>query len=117
MHLLNVVDGCLPADLAAGSAAELEEERRLLYVAMTRARDQLTLWAPQRFFVTQQRGWGDRHVYALPSRFLSPAVLEHFDVDAGASVAAAPSAAQPAPPDAEDDAPPVDLMALLRGPA
>ncbi len=117
VHLLNVVDGCLPADLAAGSAAELEEERRLLYVAMTRARDQLTLWAPQRFFVTQQRGWGDRHVYALPSRFLTPAVLEHFDLDSCAPATAAPAAAPAAPQDAEDGAPPVDLMALLRGPA
>jgi DNA helicase-2/ATP-dependent DNA helicase PcrA len=36
VHVLNVVDGCMPADLATGSAAEIEEERRLLYVGMTR---------------------------------------------------------------------------------
>ena len=79
VHVLNVVDGCMPADMAAGSAAEIEEERRLLYVAMTRARDALTLWVPQRFFVTQQRAYGDRHVYAPVSRFLPPAVLALFD--------------------------------------
>jgi DNA helicase-2/ATP-dependent DNA helicase PcrA len=42
VHILNVVDGCMPADMATGHAAETEEERRLLYVAMTRARDRLT---------------------------------------------------------------------------
>jgi superfamily I DNA/RNA helicase len=37
--LLNVVDGCIPSDLATGTMAELEEEWRLLYAAMTRAKD------------------------------------------------------------------------------
>jgi len=37
--LLNVVDGCMPSDLATGTSAEIEEKRRLLYVAMTRVRD------------------------------------------------------------------------------
>ncbi len=79
VHILNVVDGCMPADMATGSAAEIEEERRLLYVGMTRARDELTLWAPQRFHVTQQRKLGGRHLYALRSRFLADSVLQHFD--------------------------------------
>jgi DNA helicase-2/ATP-dependent DNA helicase PcrA len=59
VHVLNVVDGCMPADLATGSEAEIDEERRLLYVAMTRAREQLHLLLPQRFHVTQQRARGD----------------------------------------------------------
>ena len=42
VHVLNVVDGCIPSDLGTGSTHELEEERRLLYVAMTRARDDLS---------------------------------------------------------------------------
>ncbi len=79
VHVLNVVDGCIPADMATGSAAEIEEERRLLYVAMTRAKDELSLWVPQRFHVTQQRAWGDRHLYALRSRFVPPELLLHFD--------------------------------------
>jgi DNA helicase-2/ATP-dependent DNA helicase PcrA len=79
VHVLNVVDGCMPADLATGRAAEIDEERRLLYVAMTRARDELSLWVPQRFYVTQQRHWGDRHLYALRSRFVPDSVLPHFD--------------------------------------
>ena len=77
--VLNVVDGCIPSDLATGSAAEIDEERRLLYVAMTRAQHQLQLLVPQRFHVIRQRALGDRHVYAGPSRFLTPAVIACLD--------------------------------------
>jgi superfamily I DNA/RNA helicase len=49
---LNTIDGCIPSDLGVGSTPEIEEERRLLYVAMTRAKDQLHLMVPQRFFTT-----------------------------------------------------------------
>ena len=93
VHVLNVVDGCMPADVAAGNPSELDEERRLLYVAMTRARDALTLWVPQRFHVTQQRTFGDRHVYAPRSRFITPAVLVCLD----SAVAAASTAEPPTP--------------------
>lgn len=78
VHVLNVVDGCLPADVAQG-AQELEEERRLLYVAMTRARDHLHLLVPQRFYVTQQAARGDRHLYANRTRFISDGDLAGFD--------------------------------------
>ena len=64
VFVLNVVDGCIPSDLGTGTAAEIEEERRLLYVAMTRAKDELHLIVPQRFFTHGQRAYGDRHVYA-----------------------------------------------------
>lgn len=79
VHVLNVVDGCMPSDLGTGSTAELEEERRLLYVAMTRARDQLHLIVPQRFFVTQQAKHGDRHLYAQRSRFIPRAMVGLFE--------------------------------------
>jgi DNA helicase-2/ATP-dependent DNA helicase PcrA len=79
VHVLNVVDGCIPSDLGTGSAHELEEERRLLYVAMTRARDELHLVIPQRFFVTQQQKHGDRHLYAQRSRFISRPMLPLYD--------------------------------------
>ena len=49
-----MVDGCIPSDLATGSADEIEEERRLLYVAMTRAKDELNLIVPQRFYTHHQ---------------------------------------------------------------
>jgi DNA helicase II / ATP-dependent DNA helicase PcrA len=80
VHVLNVVDGCMPADLATGQQADIEEERRLLYVAMTRAKDALSLWVPQRFHVSQQRQWGDRHMYALRSRFIPDHLLQHFEL-------------------------------------
>jgi DNA helicase-2/ATP-dependent DNA helicase PcrA len=79
VHVLNVVDGCIPSDLGTGSTHELEEERRLLYVAMTRARDELHLVVPQRFFVTQQTRQGDRHIYAQRSRFISRPMLALYD--------------------------------------
>jgi DNA helicase II / ATP-dependent DNA helicase PcrA len=77
--LLNAVDGCIPSDLATGSAAEIEEERRLLYVAMTRAKDHLDLVVPQRFYVSQQASAGDRHVYGVRSRFVTNAMLPRFE--------------------------------------
>ena len=77
--LLNAVDGCLPSDMATGGSAEIEEERRLLYVAMTRARDQLDILVPQRFHVGGQAGMGDRHVYASRTRFLPAAMLGMFE--------------------------------------
>ena len=79
VHVLNVVDGCLPSDLATGSNAELDEERRLLYVAMTRAKDYLHLIVPQRFYIKQQNSLGDRHVLASRTRFISTGMLRHFE--------------------------------------
>ena len=79
VHVLNVTDGGIPSDLGTGSTHELEEERRLLYVAMTRARDDLHLMIPQRFFVPQQTQNGDRHVYAQRTRFITKAMLPLFD--------------------------------------
>jgi DNA helicase-2/ATP-dependent DNA helicase PcrA len=79
VFVLNVVDGCIPSDLGVGTAEDIEEERRLLYVAMTRAKDQLMLMLPQRFYAHQQARNGDRHVYASRSRFIPAAITVHFD--------------------------------------
>ena len=78
VFLLNAVDGCLPSDLATGSSAEIDEERRLLYVAMTRAKSSLTIVTPHRFYVHQQVASGDRHVYASRTRFIPPRLLNLF---------------------------------------
>ena len=93
--VLNVIDGCMPADLATGSAAAVAEERRLLYVAMTRAKQQLTLMVPLRFHVSQQHRHGDRHLYGGLSRFIPPAVAALFDrvADPRASTAQPPAPA------------------------
>ncbi len=96
--LLNAVDGCIPSDMATASPQEIEEERRLLYVAMTRARDHLQIVVPQRFYVTQQAGQGDRHVYAGRTRFVPASLLNLFETRVWP--AAAP-AVQPSAPSAE----------------
>ncbi len=75
VFVLNVTDGSFPSEFAAGQPDMIEEERRLLYVAMTRARQNLSLIAPLRFYVTQQRRDGDRHVYGARSRFMTDALL------------------------------------------
>jgi DNA helicase-2/ATP-dependent DNA helicase PcrA len=79
VYVLNVVDGCIPSDMATGSKEEIEEERRLLYVAMTRARDLLHLIQPHRMYVGSSRRNGDRHVYAPRTRFISDDILGLFD--------------------------------------
>jgi DNA helicase-2/ATP-dependent DNA helicase PcrA len=79
VFVLNAVDGCIPSDLGVGTTAEIEEERRLLYVAMTRAKDDLHLVIPQRFFVHGQHAQGDRHVYAARTRFIPEALVRLFE--------------------------------------
>lgn len=108
VHLLNVVDGCMPSDLGAGSSAELEEERRLLYVAMTRAKDELHLITPQRFYHTQQQKNGDKHVYAIRSRFLPSDILPKFQQVSWAPEREAGAASRPGP------LPKIDLAARAR---
>ncbi len=80
VHLLHLADGCLPSDLATGRPEEIEEERRLLHVAMTRARDDLWLHVPLRYHHHRQNTRGrDAHGYAQRSRFLSPTVAALCD--------------------------------------
>jgi ATP-dependent DNA helicase UvrD/PcrA len=79
VFVLDCVDGCIPSDLATESTPEIEEERRLLYVAMTRAKDHLHLIVPQRFYAHQQRNNGDRHMYASRTRFIPDAITDRFE--------------------------------------
>lgn len=88
VYLLNLVDGTFPSEFATGKPELIEEERRLLYVAVTRARNDLMLIEPLKFHVTQQHRFGDAHVYGGRSRFLTDAVLGHLEAVAfpGASL-------------------------------
>src|ERR1043165_6065097 len=79
VFVLNAVDGCIPSDLATGSTDEIEEERRLLYVALTRAKDQLDVLVPQRFYTHGQASRGDRYLHALRTRFIPTSVAKLFD--------------------------------------
>ena len=79
VYVINVADGNFPNEYATGNPAAIEEERRLLYVAMTRARDTLQLIEPQRYYVTQQAKWGAGYVHGARSRFLTEPVLARMD--------------------------------------
>ena len=79
VHVLNVADGNFPLEFATGKAEQIEEERRLLYVAMTRAKTDLHLIAPMRYYITQQSRRGDAHVYGARSRFMTRAVMATFE--------------------------------------
>ena len=76
VFVLNVVDGSFPSEFATGRQELIDEERRLLYVAMTRARNELQLVSPLKFPVTQQTPRGDAHVYGARSRFLTDKLLK-----------------------------------------
>jgi DNA helicase-2/ATP-dependent DNA helicase PcrA len=107
VYVLSVADGNFPSDFSTGRAELIEEERRVLYVAMTRAKSNLHLIAPLRYYVTQQPRYGDAHIYGARSRFISDAVLRHFEQVTWPKAEATPAAAK--------DSPPVDLTKRLRG--
>jgi DNA helicase II / ATP-dependent DNA helicase PcrA len=79
VHLPQLVDGAVPSDMALSTEAGLAEEQRLFYVAVTRARDQLFLYAPLRVH-HHRTARDDRHNYALLSRFLDAGALAHCEV-------------------------------------
>jgi DNA helicase II / ATP-dependent DNA helicase PcrA len=74
VHLPQLVDGAVPSDMALTTPAGLEEEQRLFYVAVTRARDRLYLYAPLRMH-HHRMARDDRHSYGQLTRFLSRAAL------------------------------------------
>ena len=108
VRILNVVDGCIPSDMATRTSDEIEEERRLLYVAMTRAKDQLDLIVPQRFYTHQQSKVGDRHVYACRTRFIPDSILDCFTFQNWQD------RNQPASRSAKQTGPTIDVGAALR---
>ena len=79
VFVLNFADGNFPSEFATGNPQMIEEERRLLYVAMTRAKQSLQLVAPLRYHVTQQRRDGDKHVYGARSRFMTDTLLKTME--------------------------------------
>jgi DNA helicase-2/ATP-dependent DNA helicase PcrA len=78
VFILNVNDGNFPNEFACGDPTRIEEERRLLYVATTRAKESLSLIRPLKYWVPEQARNGDKHVYGAKSRFLTPAVMKHL---------------------------------------
>jgi len=112
VFVLNAADGAIPSDMAARNPAAIEEERRLLYVAMTRAKNVLALVHPLRFFVRQQSRFGDRHVFTPRTRFIPDAILDRFE----RVVVPAPGAADATgtPGRSATTGPRIDIAARLR---
>jgi DNA helicase-2/ATP-dependent DNA helicase PcrA len=78
VHVLHASDGMFPSDMATGDVEGIEEERRLMYVAVTRARAVLEVNVPLRYH-HRKRPLADEHSFAQVSRFLSPAVRALMD--------------------------------------
>jgi len=108
VFLLNLADGNFPSEFSTGEPGRIEEERRLLYVAMTRAKRELHLIAPLKYYLPQQTRRGDAHVYGAQSRFMSRAVMARLE-----PAVWPPAEANEALPPA--DAPRVDVAGRLRG--
>ena len=83
VHLIHAADGAFPSDMATKDDDGIDEERRLFYVALTRARRLLHIYVPLRYHHGHPSGWTDRHSYAQRSRFLPPSMdrlLDHRPV-------------------------------------
>jgi DNA helicase-2/ATP-dependent DNA helicase PcrA len=80
VHVLHAADGMFPSDMACGDPDGIEEERRLMYVAVTRARDVLEINVPLRYH-HQRYGLSDAHSYGQVSRFLTAEVRALMDTE------------------------------------
>ncbi len=78
VYLIHATDGILPSDLTTGDAEQIEEERRLLYVACTRAKDWLYVLFPLRYY-HRKHFLGDAHGYAQLTRFIPPEIAQFFE--------------------------------------
>ena len=78
VYIIHAADGMIPSDMAISDDAGIDEERRLFYVAMTRAKDWLYVYYPLRYY-HRRYSLGDAHGYAQPTRFIDDAVRMHFE--------------------------------------
>jgi len=78
VYVIHASDGNIPSDMATGSPAQVEEELRLFYVALTRAKDWLYICFPQRYFHAYRGGFSDQYGYAQLTRFLPKGLKESF---------------------------------------
>jgi superfamily I DNA/RNA helicase len=79
VHIIHAADGNIPSDMATGSQDEIDEERRLFYVAMTRAKDWLYVYFPLRYYRRKGGNMHDHHTYAQLTRFITPQVKSLFE--------------------------------------
>ena len=79
VYVIHAADGNIPSDMSTGDTAGVEEERRLFYVALTRAKTWLYVLCPLRYYHAYRPGAGDRYGMPQRTRFLPEALLKHFD--------------------------------------
>jgi DNA helicase-2/ATP-dependent DNA helicase PcrA len=79
VYVIHAADGNIPSDMATRSPEQVDEERRLFYVALTRAKNWLCVCFPQRYYQGYRGNFSDRHGYAQLTRFLPEASRAHFD--------------------------------------
>ena len=108
VYTIHAADGNIPADLATRNAEQLEEERRLFYVALTRAQDRLFICFPQCYYHAARGPRSDRHGMAQLTRFLTPATIRHLDC------VAANGAEDPDPPDPTNSPAAVDIRQQVK---
>jgi DNA helicase-2/ATP-dependent DNA helicase PcrA len=80
VHVIHAADGMIPSDMSTGSQDEVEEERRLFYVALTRAKEALFVYFPLRAYYGRN-GRGDRHSFGQLTRFLTKEAQGLMDHD------------------------------------
>ena len=82
VYVIHAADGNIPSDMATGSVQETEEERRLFYVACTRAKDWLYVCHPLRYYKSP---WNhtDAHGYSQLTRFITDGVRPAFRSEPG----------------------------------
>ena len=78
VYVIHAADGNIPSDMATGSPEEIEEERRLFYVAMTRAKNHLSVVRPERYYFHNRRK-SDQHSLSKITRFLPTQIQAMFD--------------------------------------
>lgn len=83
VYVIHAADGCIPSDMATGDAEDIEEELRLFYVALTRARDSLHVCFPLRYYHRTRRAAG-KYTFANPTRFLPDDIRPLFETRAAA---------------------------------
>jgi len=76
VFVLHAADGNIPSDMATEDEEQIEEERRLFYVSLTRAKQHLYVMFPQRYYFRRN---SDRHSFAQLTRFLPDDTLQYFD--------------------------------------
>jgi DNA helicase-2/ATP-dependent DNA helicase PcrA len=79
VYVIHASDGNIPSDLATGNAQQIDEELRLFYVALTRAKRSLQVCFPLRYYHAARGAFSDRHSYAQLTRFIPTQVKQNFD--------------------------------------